>query len=219
VGYPSEYRNPATGDVLPVAPFQYLESHDHSRFIAEFGTEPFSDIQWEPYGDRSRWPKLQPYAIALYTAKGVPMLWQGQEFAENWTMPDGTDPRRTLFSRPLHWEYFYDQAGKTLVGLYRRLGDIRHGHEALGSRGDFFYFDDDNHRKRGLIAYRRQDADASLVIVLNFSEAEQDAWIPWPRAGTWSEQIEGTSQLDVAQAGDWAPVRVPSNYGAVYLRA
>jgi 1,4-alpha-glucan branching enzyme len=46
---------------------------------------------------------MQPYAIALYTAKGVQMLWQGQEFAENWTMPDGTDPRRTLFSRPLHY--------------------------------------------------------------------------------------------------------------------
>jgi 1,4-alpha-glucan branching enzyme len=146
------------------------------------------------------------------------MLWQGQEFAENWTMPDGTDPRRTLFSRPLHWEYFYDQAGKALVRLYRRLGDIRHAHRALGSRGDFYYFDDDNHRQNGLIAYRRQDADASLIIVLNYSDAEQEAWIPWPRPGTWIEQIDRTSQLQIAQAGDWASVRVPSNYGGVYLR-
>ena len=219
VGYPSEYQNPATGDVLPVAPFQYVESHDHSRFIAAFGTMPFSDVQWEPYGDRDRWAKTQPYAIALYTAKGVPMLWQGQEFAENWTMPDGTDPRRTLFSRPLHWEYFYDSAGKALVRLYRRLGDLRHGHHALGSRGDFFYFDDDNHRRAGLIAYRRQNADESLILILNFSDAEQEAWIPWPLAGRWTEQIDGEAHLQVTQAEKWAAVRVPSNYGAVYLRA
>jgi len=219
VGYPHEYRNAATGDVLPVAPFQYVESHDHGRFIAEFGTEPFTDVQWEPYGDRSRWAKTQPYVIALYTAKGVPMLWQGQEFAENWTMPDGTDPRRTLFSRPLHWEYFYDQAGKALVQLYRRLGDLRHRHQALGARGDFFYFDDDDQRRRGLVAYRRQDAAESLVVVLNFSDADQETWIPWPRAGLWTEQIDRTTQLQVAQQGDWAAVRVPSNYGVVYLRA
>jgi 1,4-alpha-glucan branching enzyme len=195
VGYPSEYRNPATGDTLPVAPFQYVESHDHSRFVAEFGVEPFTDLVWEPYGDRSRWAKTQPYAIALYTVKGVPMLWQGQEFAENWTIPDGTDPRRTLFSRPLHWEYFYDDAGKALVRLYRRLGDLRHGHRALGSRGDIYYFDDENHRRDGLLAYRRQAAGESLVVILNFSDADRDAWIPWPLAGTWNEQIDRRSSL------------------------
>jgi 1,4-alpha-glucan branching enzyme len=218
VGYPDEYRNPAADDVLPVAPFQYLESHDHGRFVAEFGTEPITDVQWQPYGDRSRWAKTQPYVVALYTAKGVPMLWQGQEFAENWTIPGGTDPRRTLFSRPLHWEYFYDRAGKALVRLYRRLGELRREHRALGSRGDFFYFDDESHRRAGLIAYRRQNADESLVVVLNFSDAEQEAWIPWPHAGTWTEQLDGRGQLRVTDAGERAPVRVPSNYGAVLLR-
>lgn len=32
------------------------------------------------------------------------MLWQGQEFAENWNLPGGTDPRRIICSHPLHWE-------------------------------------------------------------------------------------------------------------------
>jgi maltooligosyltrehalose trehalohydrolase len=43
--------------------------------------------------------------IALYTAKGIPMLWKGQEFGENWGVPRwGTG--RNLFERRLHWEYF-----------------------------------------------------------------------------------------------------------------
>ena len=31
---------------------------------------------------------LQPYLIALLMSKGIPMLWQGQEFAENYFLPD-----------------------------------------------------------------------------------------------------------------------------------
>ncbi len=84
----------------PVAPFQYIESHDHSDFTSYLGTVGGgSDIQ---LGDRSRSYKTQPFAIALYTCQGIPMLWQGQEFGENYVLPgSGTTahpgpPRRPL---------------------------------------------------------------------------------------------------------------------------
>ncbi|MFG0261909.1 MAG: hypothetical protein ACF788_05925 [Novipirellula sp. JB048] len=79
IGYPKEYRNPVTGDALPVAPFQYFESHDHSRFINRFGEEQLRDLLGQPYGNRDRFYKTQPYVIALYTCKGIPMLWHGQK--------------------------------------------------------------------------------------------------------------------------------------------
>ena len=41
---------------MPVAPFQYLETHDHSQLIVFVGIEP-GDIQ---FGDRSKFSKLQP---------------------------------------------------------------------------------------------------------------------------------------------------------------
>ncbi|MEH1787518.1 MAG: hypothetical protein V7L23_18575 [Nostoc sp.] len=41
-----------------------------------------------PFGDKSKYYKLQPFAIALYTCQGIPMLWQGQEFAENYFLPN-----------------------------------------------------------------------------------------------------------------------------------
>ena len=86
---PSFMGYPATRDfggvAGPVAPFQYLETHDHSDFISNFGTTGGgNDIL---LGDRSRFYKTQPYAIALYTCQGIPMLWQGQEFAENYILP------------------------------------------------------------------------------------------------------------------------------------
>jgi hypothetical protein len=58
-------------------PFSF-ESHDHRRFINEFGELGLRDLLGEAYGDRGRFFKMQPFIIALYTGKGIPMLWNGQ---------------------------------------------------------------------------------------------------------------------------------------------
>jgi 1,4-alpha-glucan branching enzyme len=222
IGYPSQYGNPVTGEVLPVAPFQYFESHDHSRFINRFGEERLRDLLDQPYGNRDRYYKTQPYVIALYTAKGIPMLWHGQEFAENWSVPSG-GLGRVLFSRALHWEYFYDPMGKALIRLYRIMGALRARHRALRSRGFFFYYDDFFHRRDGIVAYRRAaeaadgDPREEMVVILNFSDQDVDAWISWPLAGQWEEVIDGAAGTQVQADNEWQPVRVPSNYGAVYL--
>lgn len=217
IGYPSEYRNESAGDAFPVAPFQYLESHDHSRFITRFGITPGADLLGQPFGNRALFYKTQPYVIALYTGKGIPMLWHGQEFAENWSVP-GAGIGRNLFDRPLHWEYFYDPQGKALVRLYRIMGTLRRNHRALRSRGDFFYYDDPSHRRDGVIAYRRSAQNDDLVVLLNFSDRDAEAWIPWPARGEWREAIDERDRIAVGADGEWRPVRVPSNYGAVYVR-
>lgn len=224
LGYPSEYRNPGDGTVFPVAPFQYLESHDHERFINRFGTLPMRDLLGEAFGDRSRFYKVQPFIIALYTAKGIPMLWNGQEFGENWGVP-GWGVGRNLFERPLHWEFFYDAPGKALVRLHRIMGTLRNAHRALGSRGYFFYFHDRQHLAKGVIAYCRKASAAPgvpeecLLVVLNFSDTDADVWLNFPLAGLWIEMIDGTRPPVPIPVNDaWAPVVVPSNYGAVYKR-
>ncbi len=215
IGYPREFRN--DGEVIPVAPFQYFESHDHSRFITRFGVEGMVDLLDQPFGDRSRYYKTQPYVIALYTCKGIPMLWHGQEFAENWSVP-GWGLGRNLFGRSLHWEYFYDERGKALIRLYRILGSLRRRHRALHSRGAFFYYDDPFHRRDGVIAFRRGDTGEEMIVVLNFSEREAEAWLPWPASGEWRDLIDERDRVQIAQNGEWKPVRVPSNYGAIYQR-
>lgn len=220
LGYPSEHN--AGGDVFPVAPFQYLESHDHERFINQFGATSTRDLLGERFGNRDRYFKVQPYVIGLYTAKGIPMLWSGQEFAENWGVPGG-GLGRNLFERPLHWEFFYDEAGKALVRLHRIMGALRRTHRAFRSRGYFYYFHDPTHLAQGVLAYRRKaDAEAGapaedLMVMLNFSDDEVEVWNPFPSAGIWREQIDGTRPpLHVTHPDQWQPVGVPPNYGVVY---
>lgn len=223
-GYPSEFTNPGSGETFPVAPFQYLESHDHPRFVNVFGHTGQRDLLGEFYGDRGRFYKVQPYVIALYTGKGIPMLWNGQEFGENWGVPHW-GIGRNLFERPLHWEYFYDAAGKALVRLHRRLGTLRRTHRALRARGPFYYYYDQEHLRQGVIAFRR-DAPAagsapaeSLIVFLNFSNQESEVWLPFPGPGQWTEQLDGgRPPIVVSHDQQWLPVRVSSNYGAAYLR-
>jgi 1,4-alpha-glucan branching enzyme len=211
---------------MPVAPFQYIESHDHSQLIvfASPGSDPGDPI---PEGDRSRFYKLQPHAIALYTLQGIPMLWQGQEFADNYALPDnGLD--RVHLERVTHWDYFYDQFGIELISLYRRLGNLRRTVRALRSRASYYYFQQSLLGTQALIYSRHAAADAAnpeswALVLVNFSDAAAAVNAPFPVAGTWREMLDDSlrpTPLEVQPATDGATVvlQVSSNYGQIWVK-
>jgi 1,4-alpha-glucan branching enzyme len=214
----------------PVAPFQYLETHDHSQLIHFVGQQ--SDFEWDsgsrkltvPYGDRSKFYKLQPFASALFTCEGTPMLFQGQEFADSYVLPgDGTG--RNSLQRNVHWEYFYDAWGAPLVRLYRRLGQLRRAYPALRCRDpqSFYYYTDQSRPGDGIVAYRRQSSASQIAMVmLNFSDAQQSIAIPFPAAGAYREMIDDPLRpahfdISVGAANQMVNVTVPSNYGYIFL--
>jgi hypothetical protein len=138
--------------------------------------------------------------MALYTAKGIPMLWPARNSRENWGGPD-RGLGRNMYERPLHWEFFYDVGGKALVRLHRIMGQLRRTHRALRSRGYFFYYNDPAHLQRSVIAYRR-DAPAdganpaeSVLIVLNFSDADAEVWLPFPSPACGSRDRRAASTV------------------------
>jgi len=226
-GYPQS--RDMNGASAPVAPFQYVESHDHSYLITRVALmDPLGGAGDIQFGDRSKFYKLQPFAIALYTCEGVPMLWQGQEFAENYVLPDSGNARIS-FRRSVHWEYFYDEYGKALVRLYRRLGGLRREHRALRSR-DSFYYNQQSRPADGVVAYRRRaaatatEAEEVAMVFLNFSGVERDISIPFPKAGTYREMIDNPRadgqpfEITVEHDDQVRQVTVPSNYGQIFIR-
>lgn len=84
-GYPKEIT--INDDKIQKSSLQYIENHDHSRFICNFGTVS-KDNELLKEGNRGRWYKIQPYLIGMLLSKGIPMLWQGQEFCENYYVPE-----------------------------------------------------------------------------------------------------------------------------------
>jgi 1,4-alpha-glucan branching enzyme len=206
---------------MPVAPFQYVNSHDHSHLIYFAGTTgsgPFLS------GDRTLFYRLQPFAIALYTAQGVPMLWEGEEFADNYFLPTGGSARINL-RRDVNWGYFYDDDGVPLIRLCRILGKLRSSSPALRSRESYFYYQQ-SLQGNSVLAYHRHApaigaaAEQYAMVLLNFSPNAATITVPFPKAGIWTEMVNADvspTSLNVAVSGSLQSVTVPSWYGYVFL--
>jgi len=226
--YPeSKDASPAGDSPFPVAPLQYLNSHDHSWLITSFGLEPPLTPDDIRFGNRRNFFKLQPYAIALLASRGVPMLWEGEEFGENYAVAGG-GALRISFLRGMHWEYFYDDEGLPVVRVYRRMGQLRRALPALRSR-EFFYFNTQSRPAEGVIAFERRasasggQAPQIVVVVLNFSDQDRTITLAAPAAGTYREMLDrinrGGTEMDLLapHANDPLTIAVPSNYGRVFV--
>jgi 1,4-alpha-glucan branching enzyme len=215
-GYPEQATT--NGDVIPKAALQYIENHDHERFLCNFGLgnpdEAGNPLFLE--GDRSRWYMLQPYLIAMLMSKGVPMLWQGQEFGENYFLPDFGAGRVSLL-RPLRFDFFYDSRGQQLVQLIRKLLRIRRDRPHI-RRGSFFLFNDwDRYQRVGVLLFARYDGPQYSLVAINTGDADQIVPFWFPIGGDYVEELHG---------GDFSlktivPLReialtIPSHYGRIW---
>lgn len=63
-----------------------------------------------------------------------------------------------------------------------------------------------------------------VLVLLNFFDGDAEVSVEFPQPGRWVEQIDAGEpnarpDITVSQAGQRRSMRVPSNYGAVYLAA
>ncbi len=218
-------------------PTLYLSNHDHSTVTARAGERDNPNGR-ENLGTLNAWWRIQPYLIGLFTSTGVPLVPNGQEFAEDYLLPEndhGTG--RRVVSRPLRWKHRNDEVGRTLVGLHTRLARMRSDHPAL--RSEFMYPGEwatwqtrfaptgvglDTHDQ--VAAYHRWDelptqpGDAhtfeNIVVVLNFTDESRIVDVGFPFGGTWRDLLsEGNDGRTVQVDGGRARVAVDSNYGVV----
>ena len=84
------------------------------------------------------------------------MLWQGEEFAESYFLPEFGMGRVSLL-RPLRWDFFYGGSGQSIVGLVRKPLRIRHLRDHI-RRGTYFFFNDwDRYQPLGILLFARYD--------------------------------------------------------------
>ena len=215
-GY-TEQESP-NGDVMPKTALQYLENHDHERFICNFGLiNPDTTNNWLFLeGDRSRWYMLQPYLIALLMSKGIPMLWQGEEFAENYFLPD-TGLGRVSILRPMRWDMFYDDPGQQVIHLMRKLCRIRRNRQHIRS-GQYYFFNDWNrYQQKGVLLFARYQDAAYTLIAVNTSDTEQTVPFWFTVGGNYIEELEGGNfGLTGVVPLQETQITVPSHYGRVW---
>jgi 1,4-alpha-glucan branching enzyme len=189
-------------------PFQrvvYTESHDE---VANGKARIPHEIA---PGDPSHWAAQKRSTLGaalMFTAPGIPMLFQGQEFLQGEWFQDTV---------PLDWDQTDEYRG--IVRLYRDLIRLRrnHGGVTRGLLGRHIRI----HRvdeERKLVAFHRWaeggPAD-DVVVVANFSHQPREVYrIGFPQEGIWklrlntdwsgySDDFDGFSSHEiVAEAGD-----------------
>jgi 1,4-alpha-glucan branching enzyme len=189
---------------------------------SNFGTIPVDndpdDVLLQQGNRDGYWPKVQPYLIALLTAKGTPLLSEGQEFCENYWIPVSGYGRVMLY-RPARRNYFYDNDGQPIIRLVRKLTKIRRGGKQFGDGQHYFYNDYNNFNSKGLLAFSRQVGTTFSLIVVNFTDQQQTTSFAFPQPGSYAEQIEGAQNLTGVVAGVAQTLSIPSNYGCIWTIA
>jgi pullulanase len=201
----------------------YLSNHDHSAVAWQAGARNNAGSL--------EWYRTQPHAIALLTSPGTPMIANGQEFAEDYWIPeDDQGSSRRVRPRPLRWKEAADKFGSALLGLYRKLGAIRRAHPSLRSRNfhpprwegwqtqrdrDGFGVDTDD---RVVVYHRWGDGRAGglerFIVALNFSQQARAVTLQFPANGRWTDLLNG----DVAVVTDFRlDVTLESNWGRVFF--
>jgi len=163
----------------------YSESHDEvANGKARVPQEISPD---DPKGWYAR--KRSTLAAAMvFTAPGLPMLFQGQEFLEGGWFRDTV---------PVDWDQRDEFHG--IVRLYRDLIRLRRNVDGVtrglcGQHTQVFHLD--NERK--IIAFHRWDQGGpadDVVVVANFSHEPQEGHrIGFPAAGTWKLRLNSDWQ-------------------------
>ena len=203
-------------DVIHQAPLQYIENHDHPRFLCHFGTRQPDTRGNELFrrGEAANWYRLQPYLIGLLTAKGAPLLFQGEELCEDAFLPDDGLGRVAML-RPVKWELFYTTAGRGILRLVRTLLRLRRDCPEL-RRGTHFFHGEDRYLHEGVLLQSRGTAAAWTLVALNVTGTERRVPFTFSRPGDYRELLHGQDNLFGVADGDTRTLRIPSDYGRIW---
>jgi pullulanase len=205
-------------------PVVYIENHDHSTVVNKVGGS-----QMGPHVRPENWAKTQPYAIALFTIPGAVLIHNGQEFGDEYFIPESGDGR--VKSRPLNWHYKGDFIGQRLFGIYQMLINIRKDHPALRSpnfypsnydEGDRFFNAEGYgvHDNKNVVIYHRWGNDNNeqlerFIVVLNFSASDQYVDVPFPINGLWQDLLNKPDSFTVVNHR-LKNQKINSNWGRIY---
>ncbi|MDX1413678.1 MAG: alpha-amylase family glycosyl hydrolase [Candidatus Promineifilaceae bacterium] len=181
----------------------YTESHDE---VANGKARVPEDIA--PGAADSLYAKKRSVlgAALVFSAPGIPMIFQGQEFLESGWFDDHV---------PLDWQKARIHGG--MVKLYRDLIHLRRNCDGqtrglTGQKVEIVHLD--NERKT--LAFRRWEFGGpgdDVVIVANFAHTEQEINVPFPAEGLWRLRFNSDQAVYDPAFGDSSAADVVS--GAV----
>ncbi|BAY28890.1 alpha amylase catalytic region [Nostoc carneum NIES-2107] len=165
----------------------YLSTHDRERLFRELGNRGIFD--------EAAFTRAKLAAALLMTAKGIPMLWMGEEFGEHKRKSESvTQPKK------IAWPLLKNAENHDLWQYYQQLIALRKHNLALQSDNIEFFCEDADPK---LLAYFRwHEQGSQVVVVVNFHEQKLANYcIPnFPHAEHWQDYFTQT-EVEVGQDG------------------
>ncbi|BAY89895.1 MULTISPECIES: alpha-amylase family glycosyl hydrolase [unclassified Tolypothrix] len=165
----------------------YLSTHDRDRLFRELGNRGI-------FGEAA-FTRAKLAAALLMTAKGIPMLWMGEEFGEHKKKSESvTQPKK------IAWPLLENAENRDLWHYYQQLIALRKHNLALQSDNIEFFYEDADAK---LLAYFRwHEQGSQVVVVVNFHEQKLTNYcIPkFPNAENWQDYFSH-SEVEVGQDG------------------
>lgn len=212
-GFPSEINH--NDDTLLKAPLQYIENHDHKRFLCNWGNKYlYNGLYGE--GDREKHGyKVQPFLIGILTSKGVPLIWQGQEIGESYYVPENQlHIGRVVVPRHIRWDFFYDKVGRTILKLVRRLIFIRSHNEEF-TKGEYYFHNKESLLKQNILLFTRSFKDTISIVILNFNHFTIPALeIEIPLSGHCINLLDGMNYGNLVK-GNTTLINIEGDNGVV----
>jgi 1,4-alpha-glucan branching enzyme len=212
-----EYSNWGTPYADLTQAVKYMVSHDEQSLIQEM--VEFDGVSLSQAREIDKF-----YASLLFTAQGIPMIWQGQEFGfqSGWLDNNGNGnwDEEKLGYRPLDWSLLNTEVGQSHLNHYSRLARFRKANPAF-SKGTFY----DLWRYDGerVIVYGYKDesegnSDDQVVVIANFSSSNRTVNdMPFLSAGNWYNVTDPGNDLYTAD-GNYGEYSIPSYSAVIYSK-
>ena len=164
-------------------PINYIESHDENRLI-------YQSTEFQNHSLIDAYKRSMLGASILFTSHGVPMIYNGQEFAQN---APGRDSFGYPIPQPLQWDNLDDENIISLNNHYKNLISLRNNYDVLKEPPlEVKYANNNNH----VLAYWRVDSDEEIIVIINFDTVSHTIDIEFPHSGIWHEYLSDT-QIDI----------------------
>ena len=200
---------------------QYIENHDHRRFVCNFYGDRDKDFDFILENADStgcyrnkHWFRVQPYLFGMLLSKGMPMLWQGQELCESHWMIEAlagnASISRVKVFRGVRWEYCFDEPGRIIHEKVKKCLAIRAKYPEAFCYGSYYFHNNyEKYQSKGLLLFSRSGADRHFLVALNFTD--QSRWVELPGFAR-AESVWGDELSRVSNEGY---IEVRSNYAEV----
>ena len=210
----NEYSNTSNDYEFPHQTIKYMISHDEQSLIQEMTV--YNDYSLDIALERDKF-----YATLMFTARGIPMLFQGQEFGlkTGWTDANGNgDYEEKLQYRPIDWSYLETDEGQSHFSHYSKLASFRKKNPALW-KGQFY--DLWRYTSERVIVYGYKDESENnnndqVVVIANFSNEDQTIYnVPFLSSGYWHNLFNNENDL-FTEDGNYGEYMIPSKSASVY---